>query len=305
MSREWRIGKIYTLSSKHENSYIFLKKYCDLDLRVISLDKYRFQNIRLFIIILWSKITSQNIYFFHECSWPIFDLLVKFINPVGCFLPQVSMNAFEKIDFIDIKKFQISSSKASFIRFFKTHFDIYTKKDDDSQKYLNLFLTLKKYPSKIKPHSIDYSNDIFKINNTKPKSKNRKILFFCDKDTIASEELIDYYNSIINNCIKLKFDCYIKQHPNKDFRLSINNDKCEVINPEIPAELLFNDYQIVIGTSSTALAYFNGVSISILNLFSDEYSKERTKKHFFGINKNNSVLFPLNNDQFLKIISNQ
>ena len=98
MLKEWGISDIYTASDKHKRSYFFLKTFFKNKISIHSLESISFSKTRLILILLKSKIQSKNIYFFHECSWPFFDLLIKIINPNGHYIPQVSMNAFEIID---------------------------------------------------------------------------------------------------------------------------------------------------------------------------------------------------------------
>jgi hypothetical protein len=302
MLKEWGISDIYTASDKHKRSYFFLKTFFKNKISIHSLESISFSKTRLILILLKSKIQSKNIYFFHECSWPFFDLLIKIINPNGHYIPQVSMNAFEIIDETRAKTITNSFLKNFFIHIFSSLFNYYTKKDDNDQKYKSIYFKLKNYPKKIRTEEIIYSTDIVKKKTNDVPVKNNKILILADKDTISNQILNDNYNNIINMCTSINFECYVKSHPNKDFRLNIINKNSNQIDSTIPAELIFDEYQFIIGTSSTSLVFFYGISISIINFFSDCYSIDKTKKHFNGIDNNKIIFYPTNIDQLIDIL---
>ena len=92
--------------------------------------------------------------------------------------------------------------------------------------------------------------------------------------------------------------------PNTNFRLKIDLKFCKQIDPEIPAELIFDDYKFLIGTSSSSIAFFDQVSISIIDFFNDKYSSIKTRKHLEGIDKIKNILYPKNNNELINCLKN-
>ena len=163
-------------------------------------------------------------------------------------------------------------------------------------------MKVKKYPKSIKCHPLNYVRNNFTDIQTQKLKTKKEILFLPSTDTISSKDLIGAYEEILRSCLDLDYNCHIKTHPNKEFRLDINSYNCTVVESEIPAELIFDRYNYLIGTSSTSLVFFNKISISIVDLFNDKYLSDKTKRHFNGIDKTNKILFPENIQKIIDLL---
>ena len=304
MHEKWGIEKIYVLSKKHKKSYDYFNEILNTNIEILSLDNFFLKNIKILKIIFFSRIFSKKIFFFHECSWPTFDLIIKIIKPAGFYFPQVSLDYFERISPSKPLSFlKISITKKFILKTIYPLFEIYTKREDNHDKlYASVFLKVKKYPKSIKCHPLNYVRNNFTDIQTQKLKTKKEILFLPSTDTISSEELVSTYEEILRSCLDLDFNCHIKSHPNKEFRLDINSYNCTVVESEIPAELIFDRFDYLIGTSSTSLVFFNKISISIVDLFGDMYLSQKTRLHFNGIDNINKVLFPNNIQKIINLL---
>lgn len=245
-----------------------------------------FKFISLFFILLFIKIKKKKILFFFECCNLKFDFLIKIINPEGYFCPfdlgySKTMN---KIDnFLKIKKLNIVKKVyylvLSFI--FKNNLDFYYRL---KKKEIAIYSITNRYPKNIL--KIDYNHY---LDNSK-KTKKRKIIFLLQNiinDKQYKEFILKFENDFFNLVEYLKekkIEIHIKNHPNELNRLNINFENFYNIEPDIPCELIEDDYFLAIGFGSLPLLnYYHGRSISLINLYSSfltENSLIVYKNHF-------------------------
>ena len=287
------------MGETHHKSYLELKNHLNIELEIKLLERRIFKNLQLFFIILFSKITSNKIFFFHECCWPFFDLFIWLLRPKGYFYPQVSMKSF--IELSNKKtNLKVSFKQKFFLKIFRKLFSIYTTKDDGgSNKFSHYYMAINKYPPSIRNFTVIDSNKIIKARKKSIPKYERSILFIADKDKISGELLINSYNDLIDSLSAVGYDCYLKQHPDKKNHLSLNNKNLKILDYATPIELLFDDYSYMIGTTSSSLSYFSNISVSIVNFYNDSYFIKRAKLHFNGIDSEKNIYFPKNKKELI------
>lgn len=303
MSKKWEIDKVYVNSKTHFKSYNHLKNICDPGLTIQLIKDNIFKNTILFLLLIKIRLSGKKIYIFHECSWPELDILIWLVKPKGFFLPQVTLSALKQIK----SKQNLHSSKLvgrlAIKLFLMKYFDIYAKKDDGLSNKVHHYLSIKSYPNTISKKDVNYSRNLM-INNKNKRNENNKgeVIILADTDLIDEKILCRLYNDVIDLCNNNNYKCYLKQHPLAANQLSITNPNIQKIDSSIPMELIEENYEIAIGTSSTGLINFSGKSISLIELFDDLEANNNTKGHFYSINKNNKILFPKSYDEVVSIL---
>ena len=239
-----------------------------------------------------SKLFNKKIYFFHECCWVVFDLLINLFNNKSHFFPQVTMKSFANETYDPKNKINIM------IRLFKQkdNFKIY-KYTKGNNNGFNIIHSCVKYNSniivnKIKTtHSLRYSNSKF------IKIKQKKALLIIGTEPVHNTVLIKKFNYFVSILKKSGFQIDIKDHPNKAVRLNNKNDiKGNILNPFIPVELIKDDYGVVIGCASTGLLKFKKRSYSIIDMLDmNDKEKKMRKIHLLSLEGGKKINF-LKND---------
>ena len=86
-----KITKIIIRKKIHYNSYLYIKKkFPNIELQLIEENLIK-EIIYFSLILLKIKIKKDEIIFFHECCWPILDILIILIKPNGLFVPQIQL----------------------------------------------------------------------------------------------------------------------------------------------------------------------------------------------------------------------
>ena len=111
------IREIVVASGELHNSYkILCNNHKELVLSVVPKNKAA-GILFVFNKVLFCKLTSSKIFFFHECCWVILDLVIKLLRPRGEYFPQVSMDSFELVD----RKNKNLNSLINIFSFFDEH----------------------------------------------------------------------------------------------------------------------------------------------------------------------------------------
>ena len=211
---------------------------------------------------------KREIVFFHECCCPILDILIKIIRPNGHYFPMVEMSNTARLSVFD----SLSPGKVkSFLRvsFCWRWFIVYEAPPLGNSLTLknDCFLTLKQYPSSIKVHDIKESRLLSEaINLTPIMTGRKKIIFLCGVSLFDTSKVISILTLIADHAIKNGFDCYIKDHPNIEFRLGFGYSDMIVIDPKIAVESIDDVFSLAIGVTSNSLSRFGSRSVSIVNL---------------------------------------
>ncbi len=191
-----------------------------------------------------------------------------------------------------------------FLKIFGRLFSLYTTKDDGgSNKFSHFYITINKYPQTVQNFLISNSTKIIKSRKRSKPKYERSILFIADKDKVSEKLLIESYNDIIESISQLGYDCYLKQHPDKNNHLSLKNSNFKILDHSIPIELFFDDYNFMIGTTSSCLSHFSNNSVSIVKFFNDSYFTKRAKLHFNGIDSEKNIYFPKNKKELINYLA--
>jgi hypothetical protein len=238
--------------------------------------------------LLEIKIRKKRVIFFHECGVPIFDILVKIINPKGDYYPHTNMNGYKKISYEEMRINKLI--KLIELIKLKDQFNYYEDlKYADGKKIYTM--SMKLYPCNIKINSIVETWEQ-KKNNSKEYIKSNRILILTGRDYIEDKELKKLLNEIIDFIISIGIICDLKKHPIDGIDI-IRND-VNILDSQIPVEIMENIYINIIGVSSTALLHWPKKSISIINLLNkmDEETKKIRKNYLMNLPGSEFINFP-------------
>ncbi|MEW7009875.1 polysialyltransferase family glycosyltransferase [Lentilitoribacter sp. EG35] len=293
-----KIGEVIAMSDDLAHSYSHLNSHSDLQLKIKTAPKgLLFQSIYFLIKIFLAKLRGQEVIFFHECCMPVFDLILTFLNPNGHYYPQVSMSGSKLIDYAELPRSKIFN----FISHIglKNHFDAYYSPGVGGSKP-EYHVSVKKYPNGIEEHPIGY----LMRNRNGATATERSILFVVGKSRVPDEDQIDLYDRIIKIALDNRYRCYIKDHPNQKFQLGYINDLSIILNSSLPSELINDNYQWVIGTSSTSLLNHGKRAISLIGMLQSFKAADQAliKSHFRETDPNHKINFVDNDEQLFNLL---
>jgi hypothetical protein len=301
----WGINEIILQGAAHKASYEYLKtRHPFLKLRVLP-RSFTLNFLVLTWILIKLKFDKGSVYFFHECCCPVFDILIKTIQPEGWHYPQVTMAGFKKV-----RPDEVSPTKLHrlicFLRL-KDWFDFYRGDHENNEGYF-FVPSIKSYPSSIIRNTLEESRQflIESISQNKNFSHQKKIVILCGRDIVDDVELARVFSNIIDLARSLDYSCFTKDHPSAVARLNFFNEHAEVIDPSIPFELIEDDFTLVIGVASTALLRFSSRAISILKFFplANKSARIRRVAHLANLPRGDLVRFPENLEELSEIFLN-
>lgn len=276
---EWGVKEIIISNKNLLNTYKFLISNSK-DIKINCVPSGFKGIIYIAFKLIKTKIFKQRVFFFHECCWIIFDILINFINCKAYYFPQVSMQGFneKKIHEITKEKFLMFFFRQK--NFFKSYELIY---DNDAGS--GIVWSCIYYNKNIKINSLQVSE---KIKSSYFKSDSKKIkncLFLIGTDMVRSDNLIKIFKKLIKIFTDYDFKIYIKDHPNENNRLDLNGElKGNIIPPHVPVELIEDNFLFVIGCASSGLLNFKNRAYSIL--FCTEMTSKNAllrKKHLVSL----------------------
>ena len=291
----WGISEILLQSRDHLPGYVYLQRRHP-NLKLVALPESKSLNaLHLFFKLLKYRLSGKRLFFFHECSCPVFDIYVKIIKPKGEYYPQVTLSSF-----LLVKRQDIPKSKKEWVLLFSGMsgwFDYYRGDMDNNEG--NFFVkALKKYPSSIASHNISESRASIEnqLQKNFPMAIPRKILILCGRDVVNDDHLREIYRKIIYFSNSLGLSCYVKDHPSKMARLNLSYEGCHMIDNAMPVELIENDFMAVIGVASTGLLNFSERAISIINILPFESDDVRSRRcaHLSSMDGSEKVQTPTN-----------
>ena len=286
-----KIQKIYTSHEKFVHSYEYLVGKTGTNVPVEAIiSKSRIGGIVKYIQILHAEKSLKNfVYIYHECCWPMLDLAIFLVRPLGVLTPQVKIDYMFKPTTYKYLFAKLGIIKGLRCLFQSTLFKYYHTSNDSLDGELIVSVV------RLYPKSIAFSDlRLQVVSPTSIRSKLPKLLILAGSDCVKSEELINLYNDIIDTAINLGFKIHIKNHPNPEVRLNFHRDEAEVISPTIPCELLNDDFWVVIGTASAAMARFGPRSISVINLLETMDLDDKRQRKAFLRSINPLAKFPKN-----------
>jgi hypothetical protein len=301
----WKVNKIWVASNALGKSYLHLRsKHPDV---CISQQLPGYVGVfQLAWIHLYSRLTRSNIFFFHECSCPIFDVLASIIKPYGHHYPQVHMGGFKKIPAREVALAQAFGRYIlKLTRVFRLldKFDFYQGCGDNGATF-NV-VSIREYPSSIKRHSVLESGSITLARLSLISTNNGNIVFLAGRDAVQDGDLKNIYMKLITMATKIGYKCYIKDHPNPSGRLNITHSDATVIDPYVPIELIVDRFAVAIGVASTGLVYFRTRAVSFLEITgmpADEVIFR--KQHLLGLQGGASITFVNDLKEFPAVVEN-
>ena len=82
------------------------------------------------------------------------------------------------------------------------------------------------------------------------------MLILSGSDFFLPLEMINLYARIVHVAISRGYKLLVKDHSNPDPRLNFSHYGADTIKPPIPVEFLYDDFSLVVGTASAAMAVF-------------------------------------------------
>lgn len=235
------------------------------------------QAIYFGLLVAKVKISGRRLVIFHECCLPVLDLVILLLRPRGDHFPQVSMLGNIPIEASAVPRSKLLTlfRALGLTRFFQFYYS--PPVGANPPEYV---MSIKSYPAPIRSHPAGYKGE--EPGKEGVSSAGRAVLLLVGKAFAPDEEQIDIFRKIAGIARQAGFECHIKDHPNPAFRLGLTVDGAKVIDPEMPSELLAEDYAIVVGTRSTGMLKYGARAFSIVemleSLSADEV--ELAKRHF-------------------------
>lgn len=266
------IRKIVVLTEVHERSYSYVAQRIPgavvSRLRGGSLA----MGISIAVQLVFARIRRHRVIFFHECSWPAFDLLLSMIRPAGLFLPQVTMNGFQTVTAADLPKPVAMGHKVKqwLFTLFVNRFVIYRAPKDSGASGYDYLFAFRRYPAAIRAVPIDQRvSPASPLPGTQPHAAcapadEYQVVLVTGTEPVADEYLRGIYRRLIGIAQAEGYKVFLKDHPIHS--LDVRCDSCVTIDPAMPIELVEQSFAFSIGVASTALFGIGDRKLSILNL---------------------------------------
>ena len=191
------------------------------------------------------------------------------IKPVGYFFPIVTMEGFDEVSFSEFPK-----SKITFLIWIlglAPLFKYYRSPVVGSNR-LEFVISARRYPRSIISKDAFNSNEKFFGIQRLVSMPTNKILFVLGKTFGEDRIQVKIFRRLISMAHSSGYITYTKDHPNPSYRLNSQFEYAIDCDPLIPVEVIGDDFDYVVGASSSALLHFGDKSISIVNLMSTNMS---------------------------------
>ena len=266
------VQEIVVLSQRHEQSYTYVARL----IPGVVVSRLRGGSVGTAISIaaklLMAKALRRRVIFFHECCWPVFDLLISVIRPAGLFWPQVTMNGLQTITAADLPKPVALGYKVKqrLFTLFANRFVIYRAPKDASADGYNYLFAFRRYPDAIRAVPIDQRvSRASPLPGTQPRvacapADEYQVVLITSTEPVVDEYLRGIYRRLIGIAQAEGYKVFLKDHPMH--RLDVPCDSCVTIDPAMPVELVEQRFAFSIGVASTALFEIGDRKLSILNL---------------------------------------
>lgn len=271
------VDRVIATSSRLARSYAYLVKETGRDIEIdVAPTGFVAQCFYFSILLAKSRLLGQRIVIFHECCMPALDLAIQVFRPAGDHFPQVSMLGSVPMDMSEAPKSKLLGllKVTGLSRLF--HLYLSPPVGDNPAEYS---ISVKSYPSSITTHPIGYTG---RRSEGSSRGRSRTILLLVSKAFSPDTEQIAVFQEIVEVAGRHGFRCDVKDHPNPLFRLGFESGEARMIDPELPSELLDDDYALVVGTSSTGLLSYGDRSFSAIEMLPSLSAKEVSlaKRHF-------------------------
>lgn len=301
---EWNISEVVLQGAAHHASYLYLqKRHPGVKIRVLA-PGFFLNFLELAWLLLIVKVLRKRLFFFHECSCPVFDILTRVFRPLGHYYPQVTLASFVLVSPGEVALTKVQKLIA--LLQMESWFDYYRGDGDGNDGYFYV-QAAKYYPATVVSHEIGESRAIIAAAQDQlPESPTeKKIIILCARDISDDASLSNVYVKVIDVAISMGFACYLKDHPAKHARLNLQHVKVIEIDPALPLELIDTNFALVVGVASTALLHFSERSISILKLLPgiDDDARDRRMAHLVAMPGALQIQFPEDFAELERILS--
>lgn len=288
---QWNIKEIYVTTNSLGSTYEYLNQTTErVKIHEIGSSQIA-QFLNLAILMLQAKIKKRKIYFFHECCFPAFDVLVGIIKPNSVFCPQVKMDSFQ-VESIETLRSTAAYAALSLLGL-KDKFVLYSADGDNNQKKW-FALSRKDYPDSVVSLPIEDSIKLRQINKYgRKESSVKRFLIIGGTDIVDNASLIRCYKLIVDFMVASGFLGYYKDHPNPDFRLHLNDARVSMLDALMPIELIEYDFDLVFSYASTSLIAYGSKSVSVARLIEDHDVKiDQRIRHLDSLLGGDQIHYP-------------
>jgi len=269
--RSLNIDRIVVLNRIHEQSFTYVAAQLP-GVRVQRLPGGALARaLSMLAILVAAKVRHRDVVFFHECCWPLFDILVGIVKPVGFFFPQVTMAGFERVGFADLPKPHGWKAwlQRQVLRAVRSRFVVYgTPRDSSDHGYTYSFAyrqypdTIRMAPIRARPANADVPGD--EVAGEPPAPSELRVILIAGTEPVPDDELRKLYLALIDMASGEGYKVFVKDHPIA--RLQLPCESCTHFDPTLPIELVKERFDFAIGVASTGLLAVADRKLSILNL---------------------------------------
>ncbi|MDK4736465.1 hypothetical protein [Rhizobium sp. CNPSo 3490] len=272
------VHRIVATSANLNRSYGYLARKIGREMEIETTPPgFVRQSLYFALLVAKCRFLGRRLVIFHECCMPVLDLLILLLRPKGDHFPQVSMLGSIPMDISAAPKSKLLTllRLCRLDRFFVLYYS--PPVGDNPGEYS---LSVKAYPRSIVSHPVGYAGEASSA--PRETAKSPAILLLTGKAHSRDEDQNAIFHEIVELAVKRGFRCDVKDHPNPYFRLGFASEAARSIDPEMPSELLDDDYALVIGASSTGLLRYGNRAFSIMEMLPSLSADEigLAKKHF-------------------------
>lgn len=268
---ELNVRRIVVLNRTHQRSFEYVARHIPAS-RVSRLGGGRLVAAALLAgHLAAARLLRRRVLFFHECCWPLFDLLVGVVRPHGLFAPQVTMDGFDTISVDELPlpgAWNRRLTRALF-RWAMRNFIVYRVPKDSGEEGYNHLLAMRAYPRSIQVSPIERRSGADRSSQATETiapgaAAVPRIVLIGGTEPVPDEDLRQLYTAVVEIASGEGYDVFFKDHPVHGMRFECKS--CAVIDPAMPVELITGRFAFSIGVASTAVFGVGERKLSILNL---------------------------------------
>ncbi len=253
--------------------------------------------LSLLALLLAAKLRRRRVVFFHECCWPLFDILVGVVKPRGRFFPQVTMSSFEQVSLADLPK--PSGWKAwvqrQVLRAVGNQFVVYRTARDSADHGYNYSFSYRQYPDTIEIAPVGArpaGTERAEADRGEPTSSRAlTVLLITGTEPVPDDDLRATYLALIDVAIAEGYAVHIKDHPLA--KLGVPSAACIHVDPTLPIELITERFAFAIGVASTGLMGAGDRKLSILDMLNSmpDEARRMRREHLLALPGGDRVEF--------------
>lgn len=251
--------------------------------------------------LIWARFHRHSIVFFHECCLTLLDLLLMLVKPSGFHFPQVTMSGWDEIEFSQFprQKLTILIRILGLVPRFRFH--RFPAIGDYMPEHV---MSVRKYPNSIISKDVAFVREMIAQSICCVEGNSKKILFIAGKSCVPDFVQCRLYEELIKIANSHGYACVIKDHPNPVYRLNLSVDCATSYDPLMPSELLNENFNLVVGVSSTSLLAYDERSISLVNLMAEMTPSDRALciNHFEKTAPGNKIKYINSIDDYKKLL---